>query len=183
MDLPYDDSGVLVEARGLPSDNINHAVYNLLAEEHAICMKVIKLGSGYSLSEEPIRKVTRDFKREVHRVYSKGIISFRNMYNYKDNRHSVNEITAGIHISFTNPRTIINYGKGKGLSEQITVNQFFDFISYVKALDKAFKDEIKKAKRNPGFYEIKNDLRVEYRSLPCDANPMKIIDVINSVKL
>ena len=135
--LPFDESGVLIEARGEPSSDIIQAVYNLKAEEYRIIKMAYKL--EFIASDMPIATITRDFKREVRRIYTKGLISFENMYGYKDNRHSQNEVTAAVHISFTNPRTIINYGKGKGLSEQIIVNQFFDFIKYIKALDKAFK--------------------------------------------
>ena len=177
--LPFDESGIQLEARGLPSEDIGLAVHNLLAEEYKIITKAGSL--GYDTTDIPIMSVTRDFKRNVHRVYSKGILAFQNMYNYVDNRHSQNEITAGVHISFTNP-VIKRVKISKDNYETVIVNGFFDFIKYVKILDKEFKEEIKVAKRNPGFYEVKDDLRVEYRSLPSNVNLYKVIDVINSIK-
>jgi hypothetical protein len=183
-ELPFDESGVLIEARGKPSDNIIEAVYNLKAEEY----RITKIANNleFITSDIPIMQVTRDFKREVRRNYTKGLISFQNMYNYKDNRHSQNEITAAVHISFTNPKSrIVNLYIGKDsapISEKIIWNEYFDFIKYVKALDKAFKEEIKQSKRNPGFYEVKPDGRVEYRSLPSNVNLNKIIEVIQEIK-
>lgn len=176
--LPYDENGILIEARGEPSENICLAVHNLMAEEYRI--KQLTNKAGFETSDFPIGTVTRDFKREVGRCYSKGILCFQNMYGYKDHRHNQNEITAGIHISFTSPKTRIVHKDN--VHEEITMNTFFDFIKYVKALDNAFKDEIKKSKRNPGFYELKDDGRVEYRSLPSNTNPYKIIDVLESIK-
>lgn len=177
--LPYDESGVLIEARGNPSTDIVEAIYSLKAEEYRIITLAQKL--GFEVSDQPLAQVTRDFKREVRRHYAKGLISFQNMYNFKDNRHSQNEITAAVHISFTSPEIKSVY-VSKNKYESITVNGFFDFIKYVKALDKAFKEEIKQSKRNPGFYEVKYDGRVEYRSLPSNVDLHKLIDVIKSIK-
>lgn len=174
LNLPYDQCGCLLEARGKPFDSIREAVYSLIAEEVRIKKEVNKL--GLLCLETDIEIVTRDFKRDLYRIHNKGLLSFENMYDYKDNRHNQNEMTAAIHISFTNEVSI------ETKTGFITVNKFFDFIKYVKALDKAFKEEIKNAKRNPGFYEVKYDGRVEYRSLPSSASYEKIITVIESVK-
>ena len=54
----------------------------------------------------------------------------------------------------------------------------FDFVQIIRKLDEAFKGEIKAAKRLPGFYEIKPDRRVEYRSLPNDVDLGKIIKTL-----
>lgn len=42
----------------------------------------------------------------------------------------------------------------------------FDFYPIVKKLDDEFKNEIKAANRQAGFYAIKDGCRLEYRSLP-----------------
>ena len=46
----------------------------------------------------------------------------------------------------------------------------------VKNLDKAFKEEIKEAARQPGEYAIKEH-RLEYRSLPNTVMPSKFEDI------
>lgn len=61
------------------------------------------------------------------------------------------------------------------------INECFDYITIFKKLDEAFAEEIKEAKRLPGFYEIKSDGRIEYRSLPSNVSLFKVIDVINSI--
>lgn len=179
--IPYDECGYLVEARGKPMDTVIDAVFSLKAEEHRILTMLGKIAGDLLLIDTPIQEVTRDFKREVQRLHSKPRLTFENMYDFKDNRHKHNEVTAAIHISFTNPVEYDMYKDGKFTHKSLS-NRFFDFIKYVKALDKAFKEEIRIAKRNPGFYEIKSDGRVEYRSLPANADFNKIINVIDSVK-
>ena len=171
-DIPKDDCGYLAEARGLPFNNIAEAVYSLKASEH----KIIHAATTAKLhiDDSPILKVSKDVRLEARRLYSKGIIAYRNLYNYKDHKHSSNECPAGVHISFTNPVNALADGKVIR-----TVNALFDFVSIFKALDSAFKSEIKAAKRNPGFYEIKSDNRIEYRSLPSNVNLSKVINVVN----
>ena len=173
--LPKDECGYLIEARGEPHKKINEAVFSLMAEEFRIVKLANKL--GFDAKDISLVDVTRDFKRQCRREYEKGLLKFQNMYEFVDNRHKQNQVTAAVHISFTKPY----YYNDKNGSRNC-VNEFFDFIKYVKVLDKAFKDEIREAKRNPGFYEIKHNGRVEYRSLPSDVNLLKIIEVIESIK-
>jgi hypothetical protein len=42
----------------------------------------------------------------------------------------------------------------------------FDFRPIIERLDKEFAAELKMSNRQPGFYAVKDDCRVEYRSLP-----------------
>lgn len=61
----------------------------------------------------------------------------------------------------------------------------FDFVPMIRKLDTEFSKEIKEAKRQPGFYAVK-DGRVEYRSLPnfvfarAVENPVKLLKRIES---
>ncbi len=68
---------------------------------------------------------------------------------------------AGLHISITNPRSYTGDN-----NREVTYFPCFDYPSIFRKLEKEFTSEIKAAYRNPGFYEVKPDGRVEYRSLP-----------------
>ncbi len=63
----------------------------------------------------------------------------------------------------------------------------FDFYPIVKGLDEVFADVIHASGRQPGFYAIKDNVRLEYRSLPSSAFPLngealiRLADKINSV--
>lgn len=180
MDIPYDESGLLAEARGWPSDKIEEACYSMLADEHRIKVKAKVL--GFVTCEDPIMIVPRDTKREARRIHTKGLLQFQNIYGFKDNRHKQNEATAAIHISFTENRVHTFDYDNRDRRHTFDYYAPFDYIKYFVALDKAFKQEIKESKRNPGFYEFKPDGRIEYRSLPSNASIDKIIEVINSIK-
>lgn len=59
-----------------------------------------------------------------------------------------------------------------------------DVGKIVRALDKAFEDEIRKSRRQPGEYAIKGD-RLEYRSLPNSAVELindRIPSFLNKIK-
>ncbi len=72
--------------------------------------------------------------------------------------------SAGLHVSVTNPRTI-SYHDKKG-EHSVTYYQNFDYAKIFNNISTEFAQEIKDSNRVEGFYEIKNDGRVEYRSLP-----------------
>jgi hypothetical protein len=170
----YDESGLLVECRGKPFNNIVEAVFSLKAD----IWKVEKLAASnnLSLSDNPVMIVSRKTKLQVQRNFVKGLSKYQNLYNYESHRNNLREHTAGIHISFTNPQTI--YSKEGNLS----YNGLFDYIHLFKYLDHHFSREIRESKRNPGFYEIKTDGRIEYRSLPANVNLDKVINVILNYK-
>ena len=175
---PFDECGLLVEARGEPSCNIIDAVYSLQAQIYKI--RQIANKNTHQMLPSPIQKVSRELKVQANRSYDKGVLSYKNIYGFNSHRNSLNEVTAGIHISFTDEQEY--YVSYNGINHKQTYFKNFDYIKYIIALDKAFKEEIKKAKRNAGFYELKTDGRIEYRSLPNDVEFTKIIDVIQDVE-
>ena len=171
--LPADECGLLAEARGKPFHDITDAVFSLKSEIHKL--RKIAKKHNLTLCDKPIMKISDEVMLEARRKYEKGLIKYSNLYGHLKHRNKPNETVAGVHISFTQPMTE-RCGK-----TTIEYNTLFDFVSIFKKLDEKFKEEIKSAKRNPGFYEIKCDGRVEYRSLPSNVNLMKVIDVINSL--
>lgn len=175
--LPFDDSGLLTEARSQPFNNPEEAVFSLKADIFRIEQKVQSL--NLQLSDIPVEKIPRDVHLEASRRFTKGLTKYQNLYGFKHHKNTSKETPAGIHISFTNPKSIYDSESKKTVS----YNGVFDFVSLFKFLDSQFVEEIKAAKRNPGFYEIKGDGRIEYRSLPANTNLDKIINVLKSVNL
>ena len=170
--LTPDECGFLAEARGQAYYSIREAVFSLKADIYRLGEEAKKL--GLKLIQVPLLKVPQTELLKSRRMFSKGLLSYQNMYGYEEHKISGKK-TAGIHISFTNP-VQVHCGENK----YETHNSMFDFIQIIRKLDIAFKEEIKQARRNPGFYELKSDGRIEYRSLPNNVDFHKIIDVLSA---
>lgn len=169
--FPMDACGWLFEMRSQPADNILETIFSLKADIERVTRKLEGYNVGLPehkkvyMDFSPIKPVSREVRLAARRRNAKGLIEYRNLYGFEFHRNKGLEATAGIHISFTNPVAGNNrYG------DSITVNKIFDFATVFRYLDIEFKDVIKAAKRNPGFYEIKKDGRIEYRSLPNNAD-------------
>lgn len=179
--IPHD--GVLAEARGVPDYSPIVAAYALLAEEHR--MKKA-LPSEYRLDTLPTFKVSREMRIENARTEVKGLVHYQNLYGHKRHRHKQSEMTAGLHVSVTRSQsTVISIGPkcskcdhAERTSQEINI--MFDFARFVRIMDEEFKEIIKDSSRRPGFYEIKADGRVEYRSLPTSVDPVVVADFIQS---
>lgn len=173
--IPKDECGYLAEARGLPFHSIEEAVFSVMAETYRIETKLEDM--DLIADDIPLLKVPRELLIEAQRHNVKGLISYNNYYGHKHHKNKHNEAIAAVHISITKPRTV-STNQPYGMME---INECFDYISIFKKLDEAFAEEIKEAKRLPGFYEVKSDGRIEYRSLPSNVSLFKVIDVINSI--
>lgn len=164
-EIPMDESGILAEARGNPFFDGVEAVYSLMASLHILEQSIAaytnKTGQFLRMDDTPIKKVSRKTRIELSRLYTKPRTEYQNLYGFDSHRNTQSEQTAGIHISFTEPQTI-----SIGNDKTTTINQLFDFPQLIRKLDDTFKTEIREAKRRQGFYEIKSDKRIEYRSLP-----------------
>jgi len=171
-DIPHDGCGFLAEARGEPHEDIVDAVFSLKASEHKLKMQMKEV--GLILVDKPVMVIPKQLKLKAQREYAKGLTKHQNLYKFQSHRQKVSEHTAGVHISFTQPKRV--YHDSKVVE---TVNELWDFVQLFKELDVRFKNDIKLAKRNPGFYEIKNDCRIEYRSLP---NSINLFNLINAIK-
>ena len=192
FNLPYDECGWLVEARGLPFVSITEAVFSLKADIFEIEQKVKNIrtrtdiisGTGdnivvnqgkYKLDDTPVMVIDRDVRAEASRHFTKPLVKYGNFYGYKYHSTKSLEATAGVHISFTNSQEVSCVNSSSNSPYKQTFNLNFDWPHIFISLDKAFEAEIKAAKRKPGFYEIKADGRVEYRSLPSNVDLDKVI--------
>ena len=174
-ELPHDDCGLLVEARGQPFYSPEEAVYSL----HAAVYKLDKMAvaKGLTITDTPIMKIDRNTRLVANHKFAKGLLQYENIYRFKDHRQNWGEKTAGVHISFTNERDM---GRNED-KVPIRANIMFDWLQIFKKLDEAFATEIKTSKRNPGFYELKSDGRIEYRSLPANVDLNKVIETLKAI--
>lgn len=186
--LPFDECGLLLEARGKPSVDIYEAVYSLMAEVKRIEDLVKQKYPDYHISDEPVLEVDRKTKVSANRTYAKGVLSYRNIYGFEHHKNNLKEVTAGIHISFTNEYEMswftteeIGNNQFRGNEHKQTFNLNFDWLQIFLQLDKLFKEDISNGKRNQGFYEIKSDGRIEYRSLPSNTDMNKIISALRMI--
>lgn len=178
--VPYDSCGYLAEARGKPYSSVEEAVYSLKAEEYRID-KIIE-ANGLILCDNPIEKLSRSFLLKNARTHAKGLVSFENYLGHENHklRYNQGERGAGVHVTFSDEKKYQSAYDGKGEAD-LFYYQNFDWVSIFRKLDVAFKDEIKTAKRLPGFYEVKGNGLVEYRSLPSNVDLLKLIDVLNGI--
>jgi len=175
LGLPTDHNPILAEARGDPANNIIDAVFLLEAQVYR--MHKIAERAKQKLSDEPISKINNNLRDKIHRDsrLRKAADVSENLYGHMRHKNKDNEVTAGVHLSVTNKRTYVINAKENQLG---TFNAPWDFAKFVLFMDTLFAVEILKAKRNPGFYEIKPDGRIEYRSLPANVNLYKVIDAV-----
>lgn len=181
------DMRLLAEARGKPYTSASEAAYSLAHEVY----RLQQLLAGKLQSEVP-KGWRLDLKSDVahippnvvlnaRRTESKGPVHEGNLYGHLAHAQPEGEWTAGLHISITREQTLrstkcsatCNCG-----NQSISYNGVFDFAAFVRIMDEEFAEEIRNAQRNPGFYEIKPDGRVEYRSLPQSLDALKVAEFI-----
>lgn len=100
------------------------------------------------------------------RPFNKDIVDIQNIYG-KHPRRFGNKTFAAFQINISHQ---IGWSRTERLGDKIVSipNQYalLDIQKIVKKLDKEFAREIKNSGRQPGMYAIKENIRLEYRSLP-----------------
>lgn len=185
--LPYDECGWLVEVRSEPHTEVRKAIALFKSDITDIFEKAKRY--GVQLAQVPLMEVPRDLKVQAARRFSKGKIKYRNVYGYETHRNKTSLQTASIHVSFTNQQEVIynTFNERPGdntlhrTERKFVYPGFVDHARIIVGLDRAFATEIRAAKRNPGFYEVKPDGRIEYRSLPNDIDLGKLQMVLEEV--
>jgi len=188
-----DEFGVLVEARGKPSTNIDEAMLSLMLEEQKL--KKLAEDQKMKLILEPNKKLSKEEMNEVYGRYSKEPSKAENMYG-KIKELDFSRVNAGLHVHFSNAENkkidkTVNYiflpnykEKEKKVTEketeEVIVNYFLNVPRIIKAMDTAFKKAIKESNRRLGEYEIKPH-GFEYRSLPNNVELLKVAEIANKV--
>ncbi len=177
--LPFDECGWLVEARSEPHHNVRKAIYLLKAELEQVDLDAKK--QGVTLAYTPYMEISRALRVEAARNFKKGRLAFKNVYGHATHRCSTRFATAALHVSVTNEQEFGYYDKDNKYQTR-KYPGFVDHAALIALLDKSFKQEIAAAKRNPGFYEVKVDGRIEYRSLPNNVDLDKLCKVLQEFR-
>lgn len=169
-DLPKDECGYLAEVRGEPYHTPEgaRALYRVAYDK--VNAQADKDGM-FITTFDPTIKLPKKLLREAMRIHGKASGSADNVYGaqYKD---SDTWNRAGFHVHFSNEYT----DNGK------TYYRLMNIPRIILDLDRNFKDEIKKASRLPGMYEMKS-YGFEYRSLPADVNLDKLVDILKEMNI
>ena len=187
--IPKDDCGWLAEVRSEPHQDIRKAIALLKAEISLVCRQASK--AGVLVVQEPLGKIPRELIAKAARLSNKDAVRYQNIYDHETHRHRIDFAPAATHVSFTNEhvktftkKTYTVDGKfirAETTTEEFKYQGFIDHAKLIVGLDRAFAAEIKAAQRNPGFYEVKSDGRIEYRSLPNNVDFEKLGDVLETL--
>lgn len=103
-------------------------------------------------------------------TFEKRQMDVRNIYN-KAPRRTGNRTLASLQVNISNlvregwTQTVTIDGKSQAVSH-LAVYGLLPIDRIVRNFDEEFKQEIKDSDRQPGMYAIKDNYRLEYRSLP-----------------
>lgn len=174
--LPKDDCGYLVEVRGEPHTDPIKAAY-LWAAEFKKVRELVP--PALELVTSPYEILPKPFLLQCLRAYGKNSAHERGMCGklMPVDKYS----RAGLHVHFSNQVEYEEYDRGDRGHFKNWVSGMIDIPKYVLALDKAFKSQIKEAKRVPGLYEMKAH-GFEYRSLPNTVLPGEVAEVLRGIE-
>jgi hypothetical protein len=168
-DYPHDDFPGLVEARTEGGKDLKTQLYLLQAEKDSL------VNVDWTKTEHIFTPQQKVVIRRRH--YEKGGVSINNIYG-----KSPKELGARTLASFQ-----INLSLNSGhVYDKREVRHhltgLFDIVEIIRNFDEEFKVEIAFSKRQPGFYSIKDDKRLEYRSLPNFVSEIPLVDLIKRIK-
>lgn len=162
-DWPTDGFPGLLELRSSGGKRAENAYYELLKEYMWLSRKTHL--PTFRICEHKFNgKEIAQLRRTA--VFHKEMIDIRNVYGKEPRSLNGRTLAAfQINVSHLASQTHDTVVDGKIVSGKKHYG-IFDITGVVKRLDEVFKHEIKEAKRQPGMYAIKDDCRLEYRSLP-----------------
>lgn len=177
--LAADACGYLAEARGEPSDDPIQTKHNLLVAVEKLQEEAAK--GKKTLECAFTAELPKEFLRVARRTFGKGPA---HSYFVSEKVYVSDKPRAGLHVHFGSTETI-NYtehveNSERGIERKREVPVMINIPRIIFMLDKAFKDEIKEAKRVPGEYELKAH-GFEYRSLPTTANLDKVVTTLRAI--
>lgn len=148
IEYPTDGFPGLVEIKSSGGKDLVPAYFELLSEY------VKYKNVSYKICEHTFSGKEQNILRQ--RMNYKDRVNIQNIYG-KSPRLKGNKTLASFQI---------NISSGYYNKDGIFYSRLFDPVRIVKNLDEEFSKEIKNSKRQSGFYAIKDNCRLEYRSLP-----------------
>lgn len=161
-----DGSGVQLEVRGTPNEDIYEAYYSVIAQLEKLKLRLpkgIKPAVGvdwFPKNEQAVRE-----QRKALRIKAGDKdIAYYNINGSPDElatrEKTIANFSAGLHLHISKISHYIARDGGK-----MSYTPLFDFISLFHRIEKEFETDMLEAERVLGFYEMK-PWGVEYRSLP-----------------
>jgi hypothetical protein len=177
--LPFDEGGLLAEARSEPHREPGKALA-LFKWEISELEKMAE-DKGLFLHRWAFRKVPQKFFDSVIRRYGKGPVPRERGSMYGHEYLGGKPIfRAGLHVHFSDSSTVtLENGFDRIVPHPV------DMPRIIRSLDEAFSYEIKKSGRLPGLYEMKFRTHggFEYRSLPTNVDFVKLERVLRGLHL
>lgn len=156
---PTDGYPGLLEFRSRPS----YSLYACYGELEGMLLEFCD-EYGLDVSLQSSHTFSREEKNALRKLLrAKNPVDIRNLYG-KAPKHLGNRTIASLQINVSE-RLAEEHRDEAGRLIQARYG-IVDVVHVVRSLDAEFADEIKQAKRQPGEYAIKDDVRLEYRSLP-----------------
>lgn len=166
--VPVDGGGGLVELRTTGGKELNEALTELYAANMALPVGHYR----FDKTQHVFTSADRSLMRQQPNQRPKTPVKVLNAYG-KQQRLLGNVRLASFQINISEQthrsyNESINQADDRGV-RIITHPARYGLLpveAIVKALDKEFAAEIKASNRQPGMYAIKDEIRLEYRSLP-----------------
>jgi hypothetical protein len=180
--MPHAECGFLAESRGTPDTNPITAAFLLLAAEHQLFAQASR--NRVKLVTTDVVNLAPELLRDALRRYGKEPTPHErgNMYG-KDYAADDNKQRAGLHVHFSNEQTVEASAigaDGRRVINSRSVSGFIDMPKIILKLDTAFANEIAKAERVPGCYELKS-YGFEYRSLPASIDVREVAAILETL--
>lgn len=171
MIYPTDQFPLLVEARSEPSNNLHTAFLSLTTQIQLLTLQARSRKEKLHVSnwEPKSEKILKEVLKKYSEYNKKDEENYSNVNQLAISKKNEEFYSAGIHISLKKEATYkfgYNNDEKKWTTHEYKHAVMFDFLPFFQSFDEIFDGYIKNSERTPGFYSVKNDGRVEYRSLP-----------------
>lgn len=161
--LPLDGCGAIVELRSIPHADIYSAAFDIKAQlckfqDQGVLLSPTSIGGSnrHRFTVEEFRLAARQSNKDTS-------VDVCNIYGKERRLLPRGVVSVSVQLNFSN-RTVSSY-----IADNVRIPDQYgllDTLRIVKALDKEFEKEIKESGRVMGEYAIKDNVRLEYRSLP-----------------
>lgn len=166
LGFPHDEYPLLAEARGEAASDTFQAVASVRGEIERITALMDEKNVIATFTNWEHRDAA--LEEEILREGYNKKIAYQNLVpTTKVSKKNEKFIAAGLHVSVTDEGVVSYKDDDKARTPRsYKINRCFDFPLMFNRITNEFRAEIKAAERIAGFYEVKCDGRVEYRSLP-----------------